>query len=322
MLAQGVEAGRFLLAVAGEAKQRFLNTRQPGYRAILDALWQGANLLKLESFPTLLVELSLLEAQAVWISAATVPHTSTAAAITAPVMRRAEPIRQIPASSAPARSYESPMPGRVLPVEKAEATTPAPQRTGVEVKIDGPAQPEEPTWAKFLAEVKRQRLTTYTHVFNCSMAMAADGVLHIAFKPEQRLSYNAVQKPENAKVLVAAASVAYADGFSVAISISGQSSAEITLGGGRIAIVAGKSQEVPDELLADVVEEAQDDALQIQPSAADPEWLQDSADELYAELKAAEAPRLSDAEQLNPKRPVSAQEAMNLFEGVEIEDEE
>lgn len=322
MLAQGVEAGRFLLAVAGEAKQRFIDTRQSGFRAILDALWQGVNVLKLESFPTLLVELTLLEAQAVWHSANAGPQVSAQVVAASPTLERGERKLQATAASAPPRSS-----GRTTLVSAPAAdphrdSAPTHQSSTAATKIEGPAEPEEPIWAKFLAEVKRQRLTTYAHVVNCAIAMASDGVLHIAFKPEQRLSYNAMQKPENAKVLCAAADIAYGDGFKVAISIAGQNASEIALCGGNIVTAVGKPQEVPSELLADVVDDGLEEMLATQPPAADPAWLQDSVEELYEGLKAAEAPRNADSVQPGLKRPVTAQEAMNLFEGVEIDDEE
>lgn len=322
MLAQGVEAGRFLLAVADETKQRFIDTRQDGYRGILDALWQGANILKLESFPTLLVELTLLEAQAVWHCAAGVPLPSAvqASAMTA----LAQEVTQRSTFDSPKlpRSFEPPLTSRPQPAERRPDLAQPPTKLVAKHLIEGPAEPEEPLWAKFLGEVKRQRLTTYIHVFNCAIAMATDGILHIAFKPEQRISYNAIQKSENAKVLTAAAAAVYGESFGVRISITGQTVTEITLSSGNMPSAASKFEEVPEELLAEVVDDNQEDTLSVQPTAADPAWLQDSADELYKELKAAESPRLAGSELSNPKRHVTAQEAMNLFEGVEFEDEE
>jgi DNA polymerase III subunit gamma/tau len=317
MLAQGVDAGRFILAVAAEAKDRFLATKHNSYRNVLDALWQGANLLKLESFPTLLVELTLIEAQAAWSKA-----TGAAAADPPPQpaagYRQAQPSpRQVePAETQAAAPRRAAGPTAAKLAVPDPAPRPVPSR---QARPEGPAEPEEPAWVKFLAEVKRQRLTTYTHVFNCSRAIATGGILHITLRPEQRLSHNALQKPENSAVLLAAAALAYGPSYAIAVALDGQPASEVLLG--NPAPAGGyKAPEPPAELLAELVDELPEQGLA--PSAADPVLLHDAEEELYAGLKSAKTPDADPAVQQKPKRTVTALEAMNLFEGVEIDVEE
>ncbi len=328
MLAQGVDAGRFLLAVAGEAKDRFLETRQENYRNVLDALWQGANLLKLESFPTLLVELTLLEAQAAWHKAPIAPGNVAQQQQSAVTQRLTEPSRGQPPPPAapPAPPAAPPAP----PAPKRQAATdpgatnaqpappPRPPLTR-QVMPQGPAEPEEPAWVKFLTEVKRQRLTTYSHVFNCAQAMATGGVLQITMRQDQRLSHGALQKPENARVLQAAAALAYGPDFGVALALEGQPASRVLLGTAASASSV-READPPAELLAELVDELSEDAQL--PGATDPVLMQSAEEELYAGLKSAETPDAQAADQAKPKRLVTALEAMNLFEGVEIEDEE
>lgn len=315
LLAQGVDAGRFLLAVAAAAKERFIETREDGYRNVLTALWQGVNQLKLESFPTLLVELALLEAQSAWRKGPAPPASPglPPAQVQRGQGEYSRGASQPPVAAAPAAVRQG---GPPASAEKPPSTAPKPPNK--EPIPQGPAEPEEPAWAKFLAQVRRERLTTYAHVFSCARAMASGGVLNITLSAEQRLSFTALQKPEHAKALAAAASQAYGPGIAVALSIEGQPDSRVTLGGSA-PVSTGRQDDVPAEILADLIEEVPETAPA--GSAADPALMHEAAEELYAGLK-TQPQAAEDTDPSKPKRPVTAQEAMNLFEGVEIDVEE
>lgn len=318
MLAQGVDAGKFLLAVAGQAKQEFLATSQQPYRAVLQTLWQGVNMLKLESFPTLLVELTLLEAQAAWSRPVPVPTTAQTQNKAATLHERPSAQRQEQSArtvvTAPEQSHVAASRTAARPVQ------PDPQRNSpASIKPEGPELPEEPAWVRFLDEVKRQRLTTYTHVFNCAKALATGGVLHITFRADQRISYNAVQKPEHSQLLVSAANIAYGAGIGVEIAVAGQTGSEVRLHGETTAAAAAKADELPPELVGDMIE---DDPVQHTPASNDPIALHLAEEELYAGLRSTDHATTDVVDNGNKKPPVTAQEAMNLFEGVELDDEE
>ncbi|MCH7471557.1 DNA polymerase III subunit gamma/tau, partial [bacterium] len=73
LAASGTDAARFLLKIAGELKRLYLEQPRPKLRAALEALWQGVNLLKHDSYPTLVVELALLKAHAALVEEAVQP---------------------------------------------------------------------------------------------------------------------------------------------------------------------------------------------------------------------------------------------------------
>jgi DNA polymerase-3 subunit gamma/tau len=95
LLTRGIDAGSFLLQLAEEIKARFLADANPHSSAALAAVWQGLNLLKYDSFPALLVELTLIQA------------SGDNQAVEAPEPNPARSQRAVqPASSRPLAEYE------------------------------------------------------------------------------------------------------------------------------------------------------------------------------------------------------------------------
>jgi hypothetical protein len=287
-------------------------------------------MLKQESFPALLVELTLIEAQAAWhqAGAESQPAPGGAGGATEqpggmPTALR-EKLRQqagagerkpAPAALSPAAEPASRLPARAgsLPAFKP-ALPPAPAGR------ERPAPAEEPAWARFLDTLRGVRVTTYSLVFNCQRAICAGGTLEITFGAEQKLAYSVVQKPEHAKYLLQVAASVYGPSTTVVVCIEGQASTRASLGPVAAPASLPLQNEPPPELTAEVL-----DALP--PPAGDelePDLprLQHDAEALHEQLRIAEEATAEGKRGGRPKPPVTAQDAMCLFEAVEIDEEE
>jgi DNA polymerase-3 subunit gamma/tau len=289
---QGRDPGRFLTALAGELRTRYLTSPTKARRHALEALWQGANLLRFESFPALLVELALLQARAALRG------------------ERAEEER------APAPGEEAPGPptaSSILATDVREPESAAPpggppRPAQKEARAEQRPAAASPDWEAFLAALRRH-VTTYSLVFDCLEALPAQGMLRLVFGKDQRQPYTYVQKEEHAQLLIAAAEDVFGVGTAVMLSVDGEPATVVRLA--RAAPVApGRQEALPIELVAEVVDEPPETAPRVE--RVDPGQLADTAEAmtLETEISAKDSPA------------VTAHEVMSLFEATEIDEGE
>jgi DNA polymerase-3 subunit gamma/tau len=220
---QGADAGRFLLQVAVALKQRYIESGDPAWRRALEAVWQGLNLLKQESFPALLVELSLLEAAANYaapVAAAAAPEAAPARGAPAELRRTLAPGRQAPPSgpavgSAPDRpqppAAQPPAPTRPPQTEpvRSEGQTDAPPPPAPVIREQpAPAAepglpPAGPEWARFLAGLRERSLPAYVLVAPYVQGEVRDGVLELPYPPERRWARQACTYVQSSEMLAA-----------------------------------------------------------------------------------------------------------------------
>ncbi len=148
----GMDASRFLLDLAGALKQRHLAEPSGRWRMALEAVWKGLNLLKYDNFPALLIELTLLEAQAALTAPLAVAAGPGASAGAQPAQQNTvqshAPVRMPEGPSRmPAQSTASPAAsasGRVSPARAALQQQPVqsspggPSRSAVHEEAPGP----------------------------------------------------------------------------------------------------------------------------------------------------------------------------------------
>jgi DNA polymerase-3 subunit gamma/tau len=306
LVAQGVDAGRFLLKIGEELKQRYLATGQPVWREALGAVWEGVNLLKYESFPALLVELTLLKAQGALA-------TTVGAELATPEPQAAvEPLASVVAAKSPEGSAAAPT-----------ARVPSPASTMPEaVPQAGSASPEAPPrrdWGGYLGEVKRRRLTAYSLLFRDVDGRVDEGVLRISFASERRQAHAFAQRKENADVLVAAAQAVFGAGTAVVLELEGAEGEQATLHQPRLQAV-GQAIPPPDEVLADVVESPGEEVGGT--AGFDPAKLSATAEEMTVDVTTPAGEEVPQGAPKKSQRPPTAQEAMSLFEATEITEEE
>jgi DNA polymerase III subunit gamma/tau len=190
---QGADAGRFLLQIADELKRRYLDTGNTAWGRALEAIWEGLNLLKQESFPGLLVELSLLQAAEAFNNpAAQVPLIGTpigsssgaavdpsAQAVThkpdflkdrsSTATLAIQPARHVAPTSKPVIATTSPT--VVSPAEALPAPNP---------KLMRPTT--DPKWESFLAALKDLSLTAYALIYQHAHPNAVNGKLELVYE--------------------------------------------------------------------------------------------------------------------------------------------
>jgi len=297
---QGRDPGRFLIALAGELRSRYLASPTRARRQALEALWQGANLLKYESFPALLLELALLQARAALRGELAEPGRAPAppgeTQRRAPAARAAAPDAPMPEPRLSAERRSAPAePGLV----GAETAKPAGRAARVRSAVS-------PDWEAFLAALRRH-VTTYSLVFDCFEALPTQGVLSLVFGRDQRQPYTYAQKAEHAEELVAAAEGVFGAGTEVVLTIDGEPASAVRLGRPK-AILPTHQEALPIELVAEVVDEPMDVAHTERP--VDPGRLADAAEAMSLEADLAEGNSES----------LTAHEVMSLFEATEIDE--
>ncbi|MBN2081076.1 DNA polymerase III subunit gamma/tau [bacterium] len=323
LLRQGADAGQFMLKVADELKARYLATGETGWRRALEAIWQGVNLLKFESFPAVLVELTLLNAQA----ALATPVSQPAAA--APPQRPA-PARTQPA--APARGGD-PDP-RILakPVVDLPAAKPPAQPSAPAPAVAPPSAPPGPVaaerqtgpvarmtaeWEQYLAALKAHRLTTYALLFRDVFGELKGNVLTIEFAAGAEAAYKYAQMEEHAPHLVAVAEKVNKQPTGVILRLEGRPGAEAVLK--DLTRPEPKQDEPPPEITMDVVAEYEvvDEGPAGGAAGVDPDRLAQSAERMESELSTELNPVAEDADE----RP-TAGFVQSLFDAEELTEEE
>jgi DNA polymerase III gamma/tau subunit len=304
---QGADPGRFLLRCSAELKERYLQSADRRWLNALDAAWQGVNLLKYESFPALLVELTLLRISAA-LNQSVQPETAQAqqqqsppqlppAGPPKPEAKPESAVQDKPATQAPARRpWDKDKPAR-QPVPAAK--TPAANATSP------PASGANGVWQKFLDDLQRHHLTTYSHLVRGVSGRIEGQRLRILFNPGERQTYGFAVREIHLQAMAEAARRVIGASAQVAVELSGSSQPPVVAGG---PAEQRSESEPPPELLHDIVDE--------QP-------LQDSGEVDAEQLERAAAEMSFDPEvdDIETRRP-TAQDAISLFDATELEPEE
>jgi DNA polymerase-3 subunit gamma/tau len=255
---QGADAGRFLLQVADALKKCYLESGDVAWRHALEAIWQGLNLLKQESFPALLVELSLLQATEAYAApelraaaapapeaipnrgmpadfrrgaggpasaapAGAVPSAATPVldddVLPPPVNRTEFQVRRTPPARPAAPESASPVPGADLPPRREAAMmVPTAQRS------PEPLPPASPDWTRFLAELQGRSLTAYALVAGYTQGSPVGDALELPYAGSRNWARQActyAQFPEMLAALSQAALPVYGTAR-VAVGMTGE----------------------------------------------------------------------------------------------------
>jgi len=321
LLRQGADAGQFMLKVADELKARYLATGEAGWRRALEAVWQGVNLLKFESFPAVLVELALLNAQAALAAPAVQPAAS------AQPQRQAQSRMQPPARPAPDRGGDpdprieaKPQvdpPAAQPPVQGPPAAPPQPAKPVEEQAKPGPVARLTAEWEQYLAAMKEHRLTTYALLFRDVFGELNGKVLTIEFAAASEAAFKYAQLDEHAPHLIAVAEQVYEQPTGVILKLEGGAGGEVVLK--DLSQPAPKQDKPPAEITMDVVAEYEvvDEAPKDGAAGVDPGRLAQSAEQMESELSTdAQAVAEDDDEQ------ATAGFVQNLFGAEELTEEE
>ncbi len=301
LLSQGADPAQFLLKLADEIKQRYLRDHQPAWRAALRAVWEGINLLKYESFPSVLVELTLLSAQAAYSDAVT--PSGAPAPTAAPIPEAEAPLAAPARVSLPA----APQPATASPPPPRTERVPAPAA----VPAGGP--PDSPAgWEEYLAALEATRRTTFALLYRGTCGRLADGVLTIEFADDRLPAFRYAQTEENAAALVEVAVRVFGPDTGIRLSLTGDDGAvELRP---RASGGTDRGDSPPPEIVTDVVDgEPVPEAAE---AGVDPDELEQSAaamtQDMGTDIGAAE----------KDDGPATADYAVNLFTAVDIEEDQ
>ena len=319
--AQGADAGQFLLKIADELKNRYLADTNPGWRRALEAVWEGINLLKYESFPAVLVELTLLNAQAAFIA--------QPAATGQPVMD--QPRQVVQPRQQPQRQPAPPPRGRRNP--PAQQSRPEPQAAHPEqprpvapaedrpVRAEpvakpgaGPAPPVElpeagPEWEGFMQALREWRVTAYAILMNKAVGHCADGMLTIEFLAGQKTAYMYAQNDEVAGALVRVAGDIHGDGTGVRLCLAGDPRATSELKPRMAATSRPAAKAPPAEVTSDYYEEAGPSSGA--GAAVNPDRMERDAAAMTGEIGTGPAD--------GDDAPATTQDFNNLFDPIELD---
>lgn len=300
LVEQGADSGRFLLDVANELKQRYLDSGDPGWRAALTAIWQGVNLLKFESFPAVLVELSLLNAQAAFERETVEGQEQRSAGS----KRQEEHTGSLPAIQEREQKTAELAREEDIDVEKTALHATA---AGIQAGQTGHG------WEEFCARVQDEHVTTYAMICAGTQGKLDDGKFIISFSAERTAAFRYSQREEHAKVLVHNARKLFGANTSVVLILESGSTKGIEIGSRSVASKRIE-HELPPEITTDVVEES---SHLHKRSALDPGNMAKRADAMLDDISAEAASKV-----INEKdRPATTADALNLFGALEADEE-
>ncbi|MCB1218526.1 DNA polymerase III subunit gamma/tau [bacterium] len=240
LVEQGADAGRFMVQLSETIKQDYLQNPDPRMREALAVMWEALNLLKHESFPALLVELSLLRCHDLL-------QTDTQTVQTAPVARQQQStqLQRPQGQTATPRSHTQEA-AAVQELPEIRQEVPAgeqgpPVRQQEHARQRQPDAPFEETadrqWLAMLAELERNSLTSYALVRIGVRPLNADGRLLLEFEDNGpgRVAARYALQPEHREQLGTAMRSAYGAGSGLSIRIAGDSETVEVLAGGSVA---------------------------------------------------------------------------------------
>jgi DNA polymerase-3 subunit gamma/tau len=199
LMARGVDAGSFLLQISEELKERYLRQPSKAAQHALEAVWQGLNLLKYDNFPTLLVELTLIQAAQPGEHSAPqpAPASRSQATVQVPPSRQAPPAapRMTAAASEPKPTAVEPEPLATKP--DAEEILTSGQAAGGDLL------------QAFCEKVRAIRMTTAVLLMNGVTVDLIDNRLVLNFNQASQPAMAYAGKPDNLDVLREAARQLY-----------------------------------------------------------------------------------------------------------------
>jgi DNA polymerase III subunit gamma/tau len=316
LASQGADAGQFLLRLAEAVKAKYLATGDDAWRRSLGKLWEGLNLLKFESFPSLLVELALLSAQRSYTSEpsrkaapVTVDRTGSARAATEP-----------PAADHPRPSATPPSPPQPQYPASSGSEKRGGQRPGSQIKASTSSEtvPESSPWNSLLNYLAKQHVTTYALLQEGAIARQDGDLLRIIFDSDVRPAYRFIQQARHIEPIRQGMAAAYGTGMQLAVEMAADPASRIVL---ALNPASGQSRNVdsaapPIEIIADFFN---DDGETDVPEVAQPELGMragpaDAVEDLHSALGQAPSPA-------GQARPATKQDVLDLFQATEVIDE-
>lgn len=215
LVEQGADAGRFLVQVSESIKQLYLASGDVRLRECMTVVWEALNLLRFETFPALLVELSLLRCHDLMQGGST---TGLASGDTGVSSQGKDLARQAaPAQADVSNQREDPPAGEIAKFEpeRKHAQMPAPSPP---YRLEG-----DDKWDAFLARLEQLSLTTFALVRVGVRPQYVDNSLTLEFEdngPGRTAARYAVSEEHTARLVTAAAEV-YGSSCNVSVSIAG-----------------------------------------------------------------------------------------------------
>jgi DNA polymerase III subunit gamma/tau len=238
LLKSGVDPGQFLLQLSAELKRRYIAESRHGLRVALEHVWQGLNLLKYESFPGLLVELTLLQVQGA-LGAVDAGHT-----IAQPQVRKQAQPAAVQVATAPATlPVSSPVD---LPASQSLSADTPEQRHVASTEIDnGPGDPSAQDFQqagsveaaalpdllaaglaeRFKQQVRQLKLTTFALILEGVEIRRAGETLVLTFDQDSKPALTNARSDENRRVLLEAAQKLLGPATGVQLELAGTAAA-------------------------------------------------------------------------------------------------
>lgn len=210
----GWEYQRFLLEVSAEVQRRYAASGDSRWRKVVETIWAGLNLIREESFPSLLVQLVLAESQAHFGASAPMRGASIPPALPEELSNAAPPQAERSPLSRVAPPSAERGPGVVDSPAAGELHSPSP-RSVVAEQPSGLLSTTE--WERFWKEVHKLQMTLAPHLLRGVSGRLEGGELVLSFSPDSLANYNTVSQPKNIPFLLAGARRAFGDVSTVRI---------------------------------------------------------------------------------------------------------
>ncbi len=331
LASQGADAGQFLIRLGAAVKERYLASGDDGWRRALGKLWEGLNLLKYESFPALLVELTLLSAQQAY-GPATGAHVATAARETArrqpvvsPPSRPAGIPADEPVAAGAATDQSTGQPAartQPRPKPRTESAARPTSRAVPESKLAGATSAQE-GWPRFMDVLRKQHMTTYALVQEGVIPRKEGNLLRLVFDADARTAFRFVQQPKHQEPLRTAASTAFESGLHIAVEVAGEPSSRVILQADGQAFVpeAAAPVELPADLLPTGLSEEQLEGLDASVAQVAESLPDGPPVSREGNLSTGALPESvkQNVEGVPTSRPATKQDILELFDAIEIE---
>jgi DNA polymerase-3 subunit gamma/tau len=223
LVEQGADTGRFLVQVSEALKEAYLSDPDSRLRESLSVLWESLNLLRFESFPALLVELSLLRCYDIL-------HGNEMSQTT----QQARPIQERQGPAVEARQASRPEPTQQM--QQAPGDGPAPResarlepRVETTVRPHARQKPVEPLeisgdakWSELLRLLEQRSLTTYALVRLDVKPVVNGNELRLEFEDNgpSNLAVRYVMQAEHSQVLLAAVREVYGQDLGLTVKLA------------------------------------------------------------------------------------------------------
>lgn len=236
LVEQGADTGRFLVQVSEALKDAYLKDPDPRLRESLSVLWESLNLLRFESFPALLVELSLLrcydilhgnDAPLEHLNSRSTQEQQSPASVSRQ-HSQPEPVKHI--QQEPHRQTVTPGSERVEPRHETSVRPHARQRPVEPFVVSGDAR-----WSQLLKLLEARSLTTYA-LIRLDVKPAVNGtelLLDFEDNGPSALAVRYVLQQEHSQILLAAVREVYGMDFSLSVKIGEQSASVSQVGQGK-----------------------------------------------------------------------------------------